>query len=487
MLRIQTNNYQGLVRTVADTAHDVNSPRDGVEVFVTCLEHEPAWFRYSYQDGWSQFCYQLGQWRFETEQGQAKPIEPALADRLLAVVVAELRRDLESRTSRSREMYGDQNQHFWQAKRADFIRTAEAVYNERKTSGESVKYIAAYLYNNVGERPRAIEMLLAAHEQKLLDEDGRATLARYMQEQGKFAPSIPILQPLVELRPDNLEYRTRLMHAYFQTGRRDDLLALLKSSDAYFHEKGRWGEGPMAALAYSCLENQLYEQSVAYYEELIPLHQRTQPNRGIGNGTLANYYSQLAQAYGGLQNTPKAVDAASGAIVSWGSNQSNRQNAVNSLEAVLASAPNLDAYVVELDKQVEESGLENPIVRQAVGKAFMKRNRYPDAIKQLELARQTQPNDADTNKLLVECYDRQNDTAGAVRQLLASVELSRRELALYQDLGKRYQALGQADQAEARIHPSSRCNRTNPKATRCWPRFASSKAAGTKRSTSGGG
>src|SRR5215210_5260110 len=104
------------------------------------------------------------------------------------------------------------------------------------------------------------------------------------------------------------------MHAYYRTGKRAELLALLKVTDAYFHDKDRWGEGPLAALAHSTLENHLFAESAAYYEELIPLHQRTHPRRGVGNGTLSNYYGHAADAYAGLGNTRKAVDRASGAV-----------------------------------------------------------------------------------------------------------------------------------------------------------------------------
>ena len=89
--------------------------------------------------------------------------------------------------------------------------------------------------------------------------------------------------------PENLEYRVLLMHAYFRTTRHMELLALLKQTDAFFHEKDRWNEHAMARLAQSTLQNELYEQSVGYFKELIPLHERTQQGRGIGNGILAGY------------------------------------------------------------------------------------------------------------------------------------------------------------------------------------------------------
>src|SRR5262249_10138508 len=152
-------------------------------------------------------------------------------------------------------------------------------------------------------------------------------------------------------QPENLGYRTRLMTAYFHTNKQAELLALLKQTDAFFHEKGRWTEGVLAALAESCLETELFSQSAAYYEELIPRHQRDYPRQASGDSTLSNYYAHAARAYSGLGKTKQAVDMASGAIVSWGPHLDQRKHALDALVQVLAEAKDLDAYVAELDKE----------------------------------------------------------------------------------------------------------------------------------------
>jgi tetratricopeptide (TPR) repeat protein len=245
-----------------------------------------------------------------------------------------------------------------------------------------------------------------------------------------------------------MQYRVWLMHAYFRTNRPAELAELLKQTDAYFHEGNHWNEGAIAALAASCLENQLYERSVEYYKELIPLHQRTQPRRGIGNGTLSDYYGKMAQAYAGLKKTARAVDAACGAIVSWGPRIDQRRSALESLKGVLRQSPDLDAYVVELDKQCAETGLQNPIVRKTVGQIYAEKQQYAKAIAQLKLACELQPNDTETYQQLIDCYDKQGDKTGAIGQLLRAVQLSRRDIKLYQDLGKRYESLGKGKETQ---------------------------------------
>ncbi len=50
-----------------------------------------------------------------------------------------------------------------------------------------------------------------------------------------------------------------------------------------------------------------------------------------------------------------------------------------------------------------------------------------------------QPNDLETHRLLIECLDKQGDKEKAILALLQAVELSRRDIKLYQDLGRRLQ------------------------------------------------
>ncbi|HYW80344.1 MAG TPA: hypothetical protein VE890_12240, partial [Thermoguttaceae bacterium] len=69
-------------------------------------------------------------------------------------------------------------------------------------------------------------------------------------------------------------------------------------------------------------------------------------------------------------------------------------------------------------------------------------------IEQLKLACELQPGDTETHKALVQCFDQRQDKQGAIDQLLASLQLSRRDIQLYKGLGRRYEELQQTDQAE---------------------------------------
>ena len=282
----------------------------------------------------------------------------------------------------------------------------------------------------------------------MLDENAVGQLVNYLHESQRFAESIAVLLPLVERRPENMTYRVQLMHAYFRTGQRDKLLALLKATDDYYHEKKQWNEANIAALGHSTLANQLFEQSVAYFKEAISLREQSSPARGVGDDTLSTYYMGLAQAHAGLKQTPEAVEAAGGAIVAWGPRHPRRAEALMRVKNVLAGSADLDAFVVKLDAQVAESGLENAIVRKSVGSVYLDRGDVKKAIVQLQKAADVQPNDVETHRMLVAAYDKAGDKQGAIAQLFASLQLSRREIQLYKDLAQRYAAAGDAKQAE---------------------------------------
>jgi tetratricopeptide (TPR) repeat protein len=440
ILRQQTINYKSLVSTVAQTVHDLSGARDGIAFLVNQIDIEPRWLRYNNQDGWSRQASTLAHWRMEAKDlGEVE-------ERLLQLVLKELRRDLEGRRSRNRIMYDRQGDpvRYWKEKEADFAKTAEDVLAKRNQSGASVQYVAEYLYGGLGHSKRAIEILFLAHNKKLLDEAGQLQLVQYLQNENRHGESITVLQPLVEHRPENMQYRVLLMHAYFRTSRTVELLVLLKQTDALFHEKDRWTESTLSSLAQSCLQNELFQQSVAYFKELIPLHQRTQPRRGIGDGTLSGYYSALANAYAGLKKTADAVDAAGGAIVAWGQRQEHRAQGLETLKQVLLRSSDLDAFVAGFDKQKQDSA----IIRKALGQAFGAKREYAKAIRQLQLAAQLQPNDAEVYQLLVTYCDQAQDKEGAIHELLQAVQLLRRDIKLYEDLGRRYEAAGQPAEAE---------------------------------------
>jgi predicted Zn-dependent protease len=442
LLALQTNNYDAVVGEVAQLVREILGPEEAIAFVLDRIENEPRWLRLNHQDAWSRHGDALARWRSEC----SRPAE--VEARLLRVVLAELRRDLSTRHSRSRALYARGHTHYWVAKEAEFLKVAEQVLVERKSSNAAVRHIADYLYYSLQQYDKAIAALLDAHKAQILDNAGLDRLIVFLHEQKRFAESIPLLEPIVAGRPESLQHRVWLMHACFQTKARDKLLALLKDTDTFFRQKDRWTEEVLAQLGQSTLANELHTECIAYYRELIPRYERARRNRGIGDGVLSYHYANKARAHAGLKQLPEAVEAASGAIVSWGPHRDQRQHALNTLVQILTEAADLDAFVAYWDKKTAEDGKDSPIIRKALGQAFVSKKEHAKAIVQLRLAVDLQPNDTETHQLLVTACDQQQDAEGAIRQLLASVELSRRDIKLYEDLGKRLQRLDQSAEAE---------------------------------------
>jgi uncharacterized protein HemY len=87
---------------------------------------------------------------------------------------------------------------------------------------------------------------------------------------------------------------------------------------------------------------------------------------------------------------------------------------------VLRQAEDLDAYVARLDRQTAATGLDNPLARKAIGQVYLQRQMFPRAITALQAGAQLQPNDTETPRLLIQCFDMQQDKQGAVTQTLRS-------------------------------------------------------------------
>jgi tetratricopeptide (TPR) repeat protein len=142
------------------------------------------------------------------------------------------------------------------------------------------------------------------------------------------------------------------------------------------------------------------------------------------------------------------VDKASSAIVIWPSRHEYRQQAINLLRSLLNMSRDLDAYVVLLDKEVEKDQQERPIVRKQIGIVYQERKAWDKAIKQFRLAVEVTPDDAELHERLIACLDAKGDAAGALAQSLDSLDLSRRNLDLWEKLAGRFAGLKQPVEAE---------------------------------------
>ncbi|MBN1418812.1 MAG: hypothetical protein JXP34_08550, partial [Planctomycetes bacterium] len=438
----QYRNGQSMVRTVAGHMRTILGPRDAIAFLVARAETEPAWLRRAGSDFWHAHGRNVAEYR--TQAGDVGDLAP----RLLAIVIAEIERDLTDRRARRREMYDHHHEYFWREKADAFFRAAQKVLEARRGSEASVAYIAAYLADGLGRLDDAIDALFEFHRRDGLTEPGQWQLVQYLQRRERFEESIPLLASMVREWPGNLEYRVRQMRAFHRTGRPQDLEAARAAADAYWRDRGQFGETTAESLGSISLEVGLFEWAAKYYGEAIAARKGSRPDRGVGDGTLAGYYAAQARAYAGLGRTKEAVDAAAGAIVTWGGDEENRKRALESLLSVLRQSKDLDAYVAVFEADLSKEKLENPTIRKALGRIFIERKAYAEAARHLEAAVEGGPVDAETSRLLIEAYEKGGDAGKAAERLRSIARQAGHDYGLWKELGDRYAKLERAAEAE---------------------------------------
>ena len=430
LLKRQTAQYRGTATLPMRPLASLAGHKPALRYVIERMEQYPQRLQLSWESAWQHFGHELANQRAATGPSD-------LDDRVFALAIQELQRELRTGENRGHHIFHFNHSHFWKEKAGDFAKTAEAVLAERKSSGRRVAAIAQYFWHGLNRPDRAIEILFVAHKQGLLDETAQVQLITWLHEKSRFAESIPPLETLMAAHRDNMHYRTWLMTAYFRSQRPQQLAELIQQTDEYFHEGGRWTEGNVAALGETCKDCEQTERAVAYLTEAIVLHQRANPGSGLNDGELAHYYDNLAHANSKLGRTREAVDAASAAIVCWGARSEERTQQLGTLNEVLASAEDLDAYVAHLDAETAKTGQDSPILRKAIGMTYKGRDELDKALTQLRLAVDLQPHDAETHKALIECYDATENSPAATKQLLKLIDLHRHDLALYQQLAER--------------------------------------------------
>ncbi|QDT33419.1 VIT domain-containing protein [Thalassoglobus polymorphus] len=435
----QEQYYSSLISHFSSLLNSHVSPLEALNFVIDRYEEYPVRLRYSSQNQWVNHASQLAQYRHNAANDQAtdKTRLNQLEGRLLLIVVNELRDELLSLQVRNQQIYHDDYSYFWSEKAEDFQRVAETVLEERADSPRIIFYVANYLNNGLSLHSRAIEILMDAKRRGLLDDSGTRTLVRFLHAQKMYLKSIPLLTELIENSPRDMSLRVLLLRSYHYTAKTDEVQTLLTETDALFHADNLWTEANIIQLARVCVEIGHLQEGIGYLEEAINLHQRTAPNRGVGDGVLSEYYAELGAAYGRAGNTEKAVDAAAAAIVSWGPRHDQRRYAVDNLNAVIASARDIDDYIQLLNTKAKRTGEDSPIIRKAIGMRFFKEKKYKAAIEQFQLANELSPYDREVHEGLLNSFDKLNDSQGAIKQLLGQIDFDRHHLQLYVDLANR--------------------------------------------------
>ena len=333
----------------------------------------------------------------------------------------------------------------WAALGPRYIATAREVIASHEDQLMIVLRSARFMWNDRGAHNEAVSVLTALDERNSLGDSARYQLVTWLHHLNRYRQSIPHLEKLLEHGPDNLNYRVYMVYALAKSDKRDEALALVEGTEARFTDRNLWNEGSQAQLAEACLQNRFHEHAARYYEEAI----RNRERRGQRvDSTLAGYYGNQARAFGALGKYDEAIDAASAAVVAWGGNVSSRERTVGALESIFRRLPNLDAWVEDYGARVAESGMDAPLLRRSIGKAYLADRDLEAALTQFKLALELQDNDRATLDLIVKTYDQMGQNRKACDAILAALALDPRQYDLIQNLAERFAKLGDEVNAE---------------------------------------
>ncbi len=443
VLRKQQSLYSNTATSPLNLVREALGRREALTYIVERMEQWPARLEVTQNNAWSALAYALGE-----DRSVAENDVPDLQARALKLVVVELKQYLATGETQNQYIFfkNSSSNYYWAAKQVDFAKAAEDVYREYKSSGRRVTFIANYLWFGIDAHDRAIEILLVANGDGVLDQGGRQTLAQYLHDDARFAESISVLEPLVAELPDNMRLRVMLMRAYHHSKRPAQLGELVARTDKHFHGGGRWTDDNVSQFAAACFDCALLDKAAGLFREAISARQRNHPRAGSGDATLSSWYQQLAGTESALGHTQLAVDAASGAIECWGATHPQRAAAMTVLHDVLRQAKDLDDFVKHWDDETTKSGEDSAIIRKMLGMVYLEdRHEFKKAVPQLDLAKSLQPNDKEIYQGLIRSYDEMHEPKQATKELLALVDFDRHDLSLYTQLAKRLSG----DEAEA--------------------------------------
>lgn len=322
--------------------------------------------------------------------------------------------------------------------RATLAKAAEDVYQEKKGSGRHVALLAAYFSGQLGLRTRAIEILTIAEREKQLDRAARLQFVQLLRLEGMHAKALEVFEPIAKAEPDSMQLRAELLTLYFHTGNTEKLNAEVAAIDEHFHSGGRWTTGNVFQFAQACGQVGLPVKAIGYYREAIAEARRAtaEPNR---DRNIADWHDSIARLETTLGHTYEAVDAALGSAAYWNlhRHEHNRKLCILLIEEILDLSRDLDGYVRRYDEETAKSGRDSPLLRKAIGRVYLKRKQYEQAISNLRAAQELQPNDKETSDVLIAAYDTLGRPADGTAELLARLDFDRRDLKQYERLVER--------------------------------------------------
>ena len=427
---------------VANTVVQLRGHRAGLRLLVERSEAESPWIRRIDRDVWHQNTWQLMDWR---KRGGA-PGE--LGDRLWKLVHRGLEEHLiyGSRTGNG-FWTPNSNRYFWAERRSDFLGVASDVL-ELQGDKVAIRLRVAYLRRNLGQGRLAIETLMAVLDDGVLDRNVRRTLTRWLLDDQRAGEALPIAQGVLEEEPTALRNWLLVAEAEAESGAKPAALVTLKRAESHFRKAKKWTAHVAAKLAGAADQYGFGEDSVTWWQEAIRVRTEQRGYRGGRDSTLAGWYVALGRALGRLQRTDEAVSALRAGLVAGSRNHGAISSTLSILRRTFEHAKDLDTWVVKYEAEVESEGLDVAMLRRTLGSVYQQRKQWDRALHHWTAARDLEPMHADTHTQLVRIHDARRQPAAAVEALFGAIRLAPRETKFYEDLARRYAALGDKANAE---------------------------------------
>ncbi|MCA9321536.1 MAG: hypothetical protein KDB53_12405, partial [Planctomycetes bacterium] len=435
------------VIAVADDLWTRTTRTAAVEFLVGRGETTPPNVEALGQGFWSRAGNQLAWYRHA-----AGPIVDGSLDRRLeTLVIAGLTQDLVSGRQDLSSFTQVSNSYFWRSRQEAFRDCALKVAREHADDRRIIDRVARYLAHGLDEKGLAIELLTTFHERFGLNKASRLQLANWLRDASRYAEALPHVEAMLDDEPRDLDLWTLKVRLLDDLNRRDDLAAAFAAAEETLLSERDDRESMIAHFANLAAVTGQDERAVRLFEEAIGLHVRRAPNRGNGDGVLAEYYRQHALALARLGRSLEAVDAAAGSIVAWGSSREARGRVLGTLEEVLRLTQDLGPIMERLESEVARSGLENPILRRALGRVFAERKQYDEAAAALRRALEAAPEDLSIHDDLVAALEDGGQADAALEARRERAWARGRDAEAWRDLAQRLHQAGRETEAECTI------------------------------------
>lgn len=344
------------------------------------------------------------------------------------------------------ELFSTHSSRYWKEKETEYLAELDRIYEEYADCAEVVHNVATFLSDKFGDdartqrRQHVLDILRQADRDGVLGLERRKAFAVRLFDADLFEESLPFWEQLAAI-PEQWDVATQYrIRTLGKLKRMDEARKVLAEDEKRF--------GSSAVLASVCLDAGLYEEAIRYYRLAMP---------AIDGGPQSNaqresIYSGLARCYSETGKLAEAVDAACRAVLyaDRRGNRRDRNQETGHLRRIFETAKPqaLTAYLDAYEKDVETTGLDNPLVRFALGKMYESREEFDAAEKQFLILTELQPNDDEILKALFELASRREDRDAAVRWLLERIRLQPRDPAFYKELGDLFIRQGNATEAE---------------------------------------